>query len=136
MVWHIRCEAVDGRPAHDYQPTADGSEQCSVRISTDLVCNQVENSKAHSEPADGIVVWAYDHTDMDVRGILNQFQMPCRLCGMWGAGYDGTEGKSWDVLKKAGHHNQMIWEPSSNNIWFGTRSRIAIFETQKRSVGG
>ena len=73
------------------------------------------------------VVWAYDATLGDVRGILNMMKMPCRLCGSPG-NFDswrvaavtirkGGMG-AWETMRGIADANGYEWANSPDCTWF------------------
>ena len=78
------------------------------------------------------VVWAYDTmARVDLRGILNHLQMPCRLCGDRG-NYDGwyvpdSEANDvWRAMHQIAEHEGYAWKTSPINVWFDDGSPLGI----------
>ena len=74
------------------------------------------------------VVWAYDSSLGDVRGLLNMMKMPCRLCGARG-NYDGWsidadriarfgQSDAWQTMRKIAEIEGLEWAISSDCVWF------------------
>ena len=71
------------------------------------------------------VVWAQDWSaNHDMRGILNMFRMPCRLCGAIG-NFDGFNPPfpsefidGWSAMREIAETNELKWNPSGTNAWF------------------
>jgi hypothetical protein len=87
------------------------------------------------------VVWAQDWSvNHDLRGIMNMFRMPCRLCGAIGnfdgfnPTFDNVRGigriDGWATMREIAEANELKWNPSGTNAWFSD----GINETIKDAV--
>jgi hypothetical protein len=76
------------------------------------------------------VVWAYDHTTEDVRGVANMLSLRCPKCGT-PRNFDGwniqlkRDEDGWAKLHALAEQNGYKWEPDPNNIWREYSSRVA-----------
>ena len=89
------------------------------------------------------VVFAHDSGRWgDVRGLLNAFRLPCRLCGGWNEykGYDGWTITAdtmkayglpsvWMTMHKIAEENGLAWENSPDLTWFSSsEARASVAE--------
>jgi len=63
------------------------------------------------------VVWAFDHTSDDVRGIMNLLQLVCPNCGSRRT-FDGISSTDWEEMKQCARERQLDWKPSGDNTLY------------------
>lgn len=69
------------------------------------------------------VVWAYDHLDIALSGIINHLKLPCPKCGevqnFDGRNYATHRGEDgWDILHRVADRNGLTWSISPDCAWF------------------
>ena len=97
------------------------------------------------------VVFAHDSGRWgDVRGLLNAFRLPCRLCGGWNEykGYDGWTITAdtmkayglpsvWMTMHRIAEENGLDWDNSPDLTWFSSseaRASVAEATGQKEEL--
>lgn len=68
------------------------------------------------------VVWAFDHTNEDVRGLVNHLSLPCPNCSSRN-NFDGIDFTNWEEMKEGSARRGLIWNPTPDCSWFSISKR-------------